>query len=88
MKNEKQSQWFNCVFLKDYEPTKSMQGRFKKGQKGFATVKNDGTVILWTGKGFEINFDSIDQAKQYATCLTKCENQDKRIIREFNNIMF
>jgi hypothetical protein len=84
----KTTQWFTCKCLNDFR--QSYGAVFTKGQTGFATVTDEGSVIVWTGhrKGCYSIIDSVDEAKKSFTCLKKCENKATAAKDAFNNAMF
>lgn len=93
-KSLRRATWYNVKFLKSHNKRFGMDGCFEKGETGYGCVTDNGEVVLWTGKGFEIKFKNVDEAKKYATCTTcttcttKCENKTTAIIREFDRMMF
>ncbi len=83
----KKSQWYQVQFIQD-KTAGYMQGWFRKGNTGFGAVLEDGSVVLWPGRGLSCDFKSVNEAKEYATCLTKSENQAALVIEAWNNIMW
>jgi hypothetical protein len=83
----KESQWYKVKFLKD-KSSGYMQGSFIKDTEGFGTVLECGSVILWSGKGLFCIFKSIEEVKEYATCIYKVDNKASAVIEAWNNVMW
>lgn len=85
----KESQWYTCKFLVSTTPfSGAYQGFFKKNTEGYATVLANGKVILWKGKGLHCTYDSIEEAKQYATCIKKTDNRGHHVADAWDRVMF
>lgn len=85
----KKAQWWKVKFLKDKKPEpEKFEGGFDKGEYGYCCIREDGVVLLWRGRGFYTTFENTDEARKYATCLRKTENQTANVIDAWNRIVF
>lgn len=83
----KQCQWWSCRFTKTKENTFNFDGWWNKGDLGYACVVDESTVILWNGKSF-YSIMTIENAKEFATCLHKTTNKASLCIQAFDRAMY
>ncbi len=82
-------QWYKAKVLKEIL-RKPYSGFAKKGEEGFVCVLDDNSVVFWRGgdRDLPVDYSTITTAREFLTCISKCENKTRAMSTAWDRAMF